>query len=286
MSYTARITSSRPSAIMIMVDRSGSMDETVTWHGQSIKKSEAVALAINNMIAEIIARSQGDDMPRHYFDIGVVGYSDDRVYPLLEGVDDSWMMSPAELLGAVRRVVRSECQRTLPDGRMVTNTVMQRVWVEAGADSRTPMFSAFSHVYIRMAAWCAMHRDSFPPMVINITDGEITDGDPQRLLQAAAKLTDLSTEDGNLMLLNVHVSGSNDQSLVFPSELSELPEDRNARLLYSMSSVMPQLFWPEVRELLGLSDDKGEFRGVAYNASVLDLVRMLNIGSSTVNIIL
>lgn len=286
MSYTRRITSNQPSAIMIMVDRSGSMDEMVNWHNESVKKSEAVASAINNMIAEIIARSQGDDLPGHYFDISVLGYSDDNVYPLLPGVGDSWFMTPAELLGSVRYVRTVERQRLLPDGRRVVNSVNERVWIEAGANSRTPMVRAFTGAYTHMAGWCAAHKDSFPPMVINITDGEITDGDPDSLLKAAARLTDLSTTDGNLILLNIHVSGSSDYHLVFPASDVKLPEERNAKLLHGMSSVMPEFFWSQIREIVGYDNSKGGFRGVAYNASVLDLVRMLNIGSSTVNNIL
>ena len=41
--------------------------------------------------------------------------------------------------------------------------------------------------------WIAEHRDSFPPVVVHITDGESQEGDPRPY---ADPLRELATEDG------------------------------------------------------------------------------------------
>ena len=56
-----------------------------------------------------------------------------------------------------------------------------------------------------LETWVKEHKFSYPPVVINITDGESTDGDP---LEDAQVLRELSTQDGNVLLFNCHISGS------------------------------------------------------------------------------
>lgn len=285
MNYTARITTRNPSAFMIMVDRSGSMSETVSWDGNLVSASQAVASAINNMIAEVIARCKGDDSPRHYFDIGVLGYSGDQIYSLLPTTSSSWFLTPAELQGCVRYTKTVQKQRIMPDSRKVITSTLEKVWVESGAEYRTPMAAAFGKIHTLMSAWCDSHRDSFPPIVINITDGEATDAEPERIIKLAQKLQGLSTDNGNLLLLNIHICNNGDQCTIFPISHLELPEGRNAKLLYDISSLMPEMFEKEINYIKGLDSQK-LFKGMAYNASIVDLIKMLNIGSSSINMIL
>jgi len=70
----------------------------------------------------------------------------------------------------------------------------------------------------------AQHPKSFPPVVINITDGESTDGDPY---PASAAIRELETEDGNVLLLNLHLSSCRAPQVFFPDSESGLAEQEN-----------------------------------------------------------
>ena len=60
MSYLARITQNTPTAILLLVDQSGSMSEPTRWNGQSVTKAQAVAATINTLLSELVARSRRD----------------------------------------------------------------------------------------------------------------------------------------------------------------------------------------------------------------------------------
>ncbi|MDE6500051.1 MAG: VWA domain-containing protein [Rikenella sp.] len=289
MSYLARITQHTPTAVVLLVDQSGSMSEPVSWNGQTVAKAQAVAAAINTLLAELIARSRRDGGFQTYYDIAVIGYSGSEVRSLLPSVGDEWFLTPEEL--ADNPVERRDVQRvrTLPDGRQVATVMRENVWVRPSAEWNTPMVAAFTEAHRLLKRWCDRHkgRPCYPPTVIHITDGEATDGGPERVATAARKLRSLSTADGNVLLINLHISGAGSEPVLFPASADELPEDRYARLLFDISSPMPALYRDEIALLRGGSAADAEtVRGMGYNANMTDLVRMMNIGTATSNLLL
>ena len=70
--------------------------------------------------------------------------------------------------------------------------------------------------------------------------------------------------------------------VVFASSEEELPDQRYARLLYRVSSEMPPLYNESIAALRGCQPEK--FRGMSYNASMTDLIGMMNIGSVSVTL--
>lgn len=281
MPYSSKISSKHPMAVVIMVDQSGSMSEHITWNGIQMTKATALSEVINNMLTELASRSRSESSYRHYYDIMVVGYSGTNVASLLD-TRDSYFLTPAQLMGSVRRMQPIQRQRRLPDGRLVMTSLMQRIWVEITAEGRTPMRAAFNTVFKQLRLWCASHADSFPPIVINITDGEATDGSAEQLAEAVDQIRSLSTNDGNPLIMNVHLSGTSDKSVLFPCSKAELPSDRYAELLFDLSSRMPPIFCREVA-LQYDHEAQREYCAMAYNASMTDVVRLLNIGSTTIS---
>lgn len=281
MSYTANITTKNPTAIVVMVDQSGSMSEQIIWNNLTTTKADAVAEAVNNLLEELVARSRSESHYRHYFDIMGVGYYDNQVRTLFDS-GDSYFMSPAQLVGSVQRTRTIQREHTMPDGRKITTKREARVWVEPYADGRTPMRAAFMVVYDQLRRWLRQNPDSFPPIIFNITDGEATDSSPEKLQEIVASISSLSTSDGSPLVINIHLSRLSDSSILFPSSKSELPQDKYAHLLFDISSKMPKPFDQEIALLNG-DVAQGEYYGMAFNASISDLVRMLNVGSTTIN---
>lgn len=286
MSYLARITQQNPTAILLLVDQSGSMAEPTLWNGEKMTKAQAVSSAINALIAELVARSRKENGYQHYYDVAVLGYSGSEVRSILPTMGENYFLSPELLADNPVEVRRLQRIRRMPDGRTLSTVVPQPVWVKPQAEWNTPMIAAFTEARRLLKNWCDAHKGQpcYPPTVINITDGEMTDGDANQLTRAAEKLKNLGTVDGHVLLMNVHLAGTESEPVLFPDRADELPENRYARLLFEISSPMPALYREEIALMTGKSPDDprlGAVRGMAYNANMTDVVRMMNIGTST-----
>ena len=100
-------------------------------------------------------------------------------------------------------------------GGLVETKVKFPVWFDPVAENGTPMREAIELARDILRLWIVEHRRSYPPIVINITDGEPND-DPT---EAAGKLMALETEDGNVLLYNLHLSELAASPLLFPRDL-------------------------------------------------------------------
>ena len=110
---------------------------------------------------------------------------------------------------------------------------------------------------------------------MNLTDGEANDGDPSG---AADDLRSLQSVDGPTLLLNLHVSSGASREIEFPADDSGLP-DEFARLLFSMSSVLPTGMRAYAQQL-GVRVSEGT-RGFVFNADASAIVQFLEIGTRT-----
>ena len=283
--YTQSITRSRRTAFFLAIDCSGSMAEPIRFRGRPTTKAEAVASVANGLLFELIERARRSDGVRNYYDIAVLGYSgDDEVSSLLPGDRDT--LSVTEL-AAVRPDVRRETvECRLPDGGIALRELPVPVWIEPRAAGQTPMCEALRRIRDLAAAWCAdpSHAESFPPIVFNITDGEASDSDEEELAQIAGRIRSLGTDDGRALLVNIHLaSGDAAKGRIFLTDGETAYNNRYARLLYDISSPMPPLFDDAIRSLRG-DEARGPFRGMCYNASITELLSILNVGSISVNL--
>lgn len=286
--YSARITRKNPSAFIFMLDLSGSMEDKITFQGGTKTKAEAVSLIINNIISELINHCKRENGYRDYLDIAVIGYGGEKVRSLLpEGGTHPIFRKPGELAYAKVDTVKTFRERHLPDGKTLITKIETKEWVKPCSLGKTPMFAAFRMVYTLIEEWTRKYATErcFPPVIINITDGEATDAEDYELQGICEKIRDHSTLDGNVLLMNIYISSdSNASGILFPSSEEQLPDRRYARLLFNMSSPMPAIYHEEIAEITGNTDVQG-CRGMSYNCSMTDLVGMLNIGSISVTLL-
>src|SRR5262249_53309816 len=87
--------------------------------------------------------------------------------------------------------------RKVPDGAggLVDEEFRFPVWSEAPPPGRPPMWEARRTAGDFVQAFLAAQPDCSPPIVIHITDGQPTDGDPR---EAAEALRGLASRDGNV----------------------------------------------------------------------------------------
>ena len=281
--YTQSITRNHRTAFVLLIDASGSMSEETVYGGRRMTKAEAVTDITNALLFELIERARRDDGVRDYYDIAVLGYSgDDEVCSLLPDGRESLTISE---LAACKATVHTEvlpCR--LPNGELSLRELPSPQWIVTKAAGQTPMCEALRRARDFVASWCAnpAHAESFPPVVFNITDGEATDCENDELLAVSDQIKSLRTADGQVLLINIHISNCDDRcTIFFPSADEADYPNRYASLLYACSSEMPHVFDDAIREAKG-PGALPPFRGMSFNASAAELVAMLNIGSISI----
>jgi hypothetical protein len=270
MPYTASIQRSDPTAFLFLVDQSGSMSEKMA--GEKTK-AQFVADVLNRTLMNLVTRCTKSEGVRNYFDVGVVGYGNSGAESGFAGSLSGQMLHPIAAIEA--NPLRVEDRKKKVDdgaGGLVEQMVKFPVWFQPVSNGGTPMCAALTKAAETLVSWCDQHPNSYPPTVLHVTDGESTDGDPEQL---ATMLKQISTADGQVLLLNIHVSTSEAAPTKFPASDSGL--DAFGKLLFRMSSQLPP-------HLIQFAKDKGyavtpESRGFVFNADAAEIVEFFDIGT-------
>jgi hypothetical protein len=268
MVYTAEISRANPTCFLFLIDQSKSMLKLIPG-GQGKTKAEAVAESINHLLYSLVLRCVWGQSVLDRFHVGVVGYGV-NVGPALGGALNGRELVP--ISDVARNPLRVE-QRVQVNEDGMQQMVRSPVWFEPTGDGKTPMCATLNRAGTMLAGFLADHPDAYPPVVINITDGDATDGDPEA---PAGRLKQLSSTDGNVLLFNVHISEKDSTPVEFPDNEAYLA-DPLARRLFRMSSPLPAAMWPTARQA-GLAVSPNT-RGFVYNANLAAVIRSLDIGT-------
>ena len=278
MPYTADISRANPGCFLFLIDTSASMNGPLGGQPE-LKKMNGAADAVNRILDAISQRcSQGMDV-RDYFDVGIITYTTDRegvteLLSVLPGTDLGSPLLPISEVVDAATVVERTVKESDGAGGIVEVSRKFPVWLQPSAVGGTPMCEALSAAADALTAWTQEHPDSYPPMLINISDGEATDGDPEPI---AGRIMDISTNDGNVLIYNAHLSEISAMPVQYPTNESETPDDGSAARMFRMSSEFPA---PVVQQAIamGLPVSEGS-RGYVYNADMVALVQFLDIGT-------
>lgn len=275
--YTQSVDRANPGCIIFLVDQSYSMTDGMA--GSPKPKIEAVATAINRFIGELITTCEkGEDKPRHYFDVGAIGYTTDKAGAPIIGSLFSGALAGRDLVSVVDlydNPLDIEI-RQKDDGAGGLVDIRFPVWYRAPTGESmagTPMCGVMDRCHQVAGDWVAVHPRSFPPVVIHLTDGESTDGDPE---EGAAKLKSISTQDGDLLLFNCHLSSSTSDPVLLPKGEEALSDDFS-KLLFRMSSALPDKL-RQMAEVKNLPSSPGT-RGMAFNADGTRMLLLISVGT-------
>jgi hypothetical protein len=274
--YTAEISRANPTCFVFLIDQSWSMAEPLAGELGGSSKADMSADAVNRLLQTLVGRCTKGEGIRRYFQVGVIGYGA-SVGPAFGGALATQELAWIDEIAENARI--EERQRKVSDGAggLVEVPFNLPIWFEAVANNGTPMCQALWQAHTLLETWTAEHPSAFPPVVINITDGEATDGDPYPASEAIRELT---TVDGNVLLLNLHLSSHSAKPFQFPDSEDDLP-DEYARLLFRMSSCLIPSMRAMAREMgYKASEDA---RGFVFNAGIEDVVQFLNIGTMPKN---
>jgi len=272
MPYSAPISRSNPACILFLIDQSKSMEEPI-FAGQGQTKAGMVADAINRLLQNVVLRSAKADGVRDYFRVGVIGYGN-GIKAGLGGTVPFNVLIPVSQVGD--HPLRVETRTKLvPDGvgGVIEQKVKFPVWFDAEATGQTPMCEAMAAAGLAVKGFAEEFPNAYPPIVLNLTDGMPSDGDPRenaRLIRA------VETSDGFALLFNLLISKKPVAPDYFPASEQKFT-DTCSRLLFRMSSELPLKLWEAARA--EGHDVKPQARGVVINADPTAVVRFLDIGT-------
>jgi hypothetical protein len=242
------------------------MSEEFSAGDDTQQKAQGVADTINRWLQDLSIKCAKSDGIRDYFHVGVIGYGR-RVGPGFVGPMAGRPLVPiSEIADNPARIDEREDRKT-------------PVWFDPVADGGTPMCRAAVEAQQILEGWLAEQPNCFPPVVIHITDGEATDGDPAGRIEA---LTNLTSSDGNVLLYNIHLSAHPDaKPVTFPDSAEGLPDDYSRMLFETASPLTPTMRALAKEYRIKTSDQS---RGFVMNADLSLLVQAIDIGTRPANL--
>ncbi|HYX82525.1 MAG TPA: vWA domain-containing protein [Gemmatimonadales bacterium] len=279
MPYQSEISRKNPGCFVFLIDQSESMEDAFGGGDDGRRKAEELATILNKLIHNLCIRCAKSDSIYDYFHVGVLGYSEDTCKPALGGELSGRSLVPiSELATKPLRIEERLKKSDDGAGGVVEQTVKFPVWFDPHWKGGTPMCAALKEATRIVETWCQEHPKGFPPIVINVTDGEATDGD---LVAEARKLTAIGCDDGSALLFNIHLSSTAGPSIELPASGSRLP-DQHAKQLFEASSTLTPFMVARANEL-GMSAAENS-RGFIFNAQPLHVIHFLDIGTRPANV--
>jgi hypothetical protein len=285
--YTAEISRQNPSMFLFLLDQSGSMQDmfgggntasSTEGMASGASKAQGIADAINRILQNLCIKCAKEEGVRDYFHVGVIGYGT-QVGPAFSGALAGKELVPISQVASTPARVETRSKKVSDGaGGLVDQEIRFPVWFDAVANGGTPMCAALQEARRIVQGWISQHPNGFPPIVVNLTDGESTDGEPT---QAAAGFAGLASSDGSVLLFNLHASSQKQAPILFPNSDAGLP-DQYAKLLFQMSTPLTP-FMIDTAKKDGINATEGA-RGFAFNADLVTVIQFLDIGTRPSNL--
>jgi len=275
--YERDISRRDPGCVVFLLDRSDSMKSS--WVNSHETLAQGAARVLNEILLELLFTSQGEPgKARHYFDVGIFGYG---IRPVAggEGVEPAFggKLAGQPLVALPDLRDNPIAVRETPSVDIGAPPSRVPVWVEPVHGYRTPMCQAVAVAGAHVYEWASAHPDSFPPIIINITDGMVTDSpyEGATLDEWAQRLTNIQTSDGPALFFNIFLSPMASNGVLFPATDYGLPEPGPS--LFRISSPLPPPMIANAQST-GTMVEPGA-RGFGFNADATMLVRFLEVGT-------
>ena len=281
--YTAQITRNTPTAFIFLIDQSVSMQKTTTLYGEEMPMAEAVARIVNHQLNELVLRCIKGSETRDYYDIAIIGYGENAYSGWKGELEGRDFVKPSELKEhPYKKITTKKETRTRKGVKVVEIEEVQ--WIEAEAtEGWTRVHHAFEKAKGLLDEWMEKHhdKDCYPPTIINITDGEFNGATKEYVLQQANELKSMFTNDGNVILFNIHISANKAVCVTCPASKDEVSFSSLATTMYEMSSLLPMRYSDRIADLRGDVTPNNRYRAMSINADMSTLIQLMDIGTPT-----
>ena len=284
--YTAQITRNTPTAFIFLVDQSISMNRMTNLYGEKITLAEAVARIVNKQIYDLVLRCVKMDEVRHYYDIAIIGYGHEAYSGWNGTLLGRDFVSPEEIKNnPYKRITVKEEVRTRKGVQI--KEIVKDQWLEARCDGKwTHVHQAFDLAKVLLGKWMKDHhdKDCYPPTIINITDGQFNHTTVDNIVQQANELKSMFTNDGNVLLWNIHITPDSLEQVLLPVGKEELKGDKYSELLYDMSSLLPERYNADIEDKMKINTGNVRHVAMSVNVDTSRLMQLMDIGTPTNNI--
>ena len=281
--YTAQITRNTPTAFIFLIDQSVSMQKYTTLYGEEMPMAEAVARIVNHQLNELVLRCIKGSETRDYYDIAIIGYGEDAYSGWKGELEGRDFVKPSELKEhPYKKITTKKETRTRKGVKVVEIEEVQ--WIEAEAtEGWTRVHHAFEKAKGLLDEWMEKHheKDCYPPTIINITDGEFNGATKEYVLQQANELKSMFTNDGNVILFNIHISANKAVCVTCPASKDEVSFSSLATTMYEMSSLLPMRYSDRIADLRGDGTPNNRYTAMSINADMSTLIQLMDIGTPT-----
>lgn len=281
--YTAQITRNTPTAFIFLIDQSVSMQKTTTLYGEDMPMAEAVARIVNHQLNELVLRCVKGSETRDYYDIAIIGYGENAYSGWKGELEGRDFVKPSELKEhPYKKITTKKETRTRKGVKVVEVEEVQ--WIEAEAmQGWTRVHLAFEKAKGLLDEWMEKHhdKDCYPPTIINITDGEFNGATKEYVLQQANELKSMFTNDGNVILFNIHISANKAVCVTCPASKDEVSFSSLATAMYEMSSLLPMRYSDRIADLRKDGTPNNRYRAMSINADMSTLIQLMDIGTPT-----
>lgn len=249
MSYSQSISIKHRGLVIIAIDQSGSMLEVFHAYSQILSKCDIAAMIASAILDDIIIRArQSDGEIINLLDIGIVGYSNLDVTPLLHPTSYTIPISLLKDNHPELNYISFYFKNA--SGHLEISSESYSDWVEPKAAGLSNVMDMLTSITRVVNDWVAnpQNFDSFPPIVINISDGKFEKTYLEQYKRKMEELTRARTNDGNAILFNVVISSDKRfERLNFPNR-EQIPVNHPAATLALMSHELPEIFHQLINE--------------------------------------
>lgn len=281
--YTAQITRNTPTAFIFLIDQSVSMQKYTTLYGEEMPMAEAVARIVNHQLNELVLRCIKGSETRDYYDIAIIGYGENAYSGWKGELEGRDFVKPSELKEhPYKKITTKKETRTRKGVKVVEIEEVQ--WIEAEAtEGWTRVHHAFEKAKGLLDEWMEKHhdKDCYPPTIINITDGEFNGATKEYVLQQANELKSMFTNDGNVILFNIHISANKAVCVTCPASKDEVSFSSLATTMYEMSSLLPMRYSDRIADLRKDGTPNNRYTAMSINADMSTLIQLMDIGTPT-----
>ncbi len=275
--HTQTINSEHRTAIVLLLDMSGSMTESIEYEGCLSSKCSCLQRVAEQILQGLYLRANIDGALSDCYDVAIVSYSGRGVMTHL-GDGESPFMPITKVHDTIEEISINGVSRfDTPED--IADKYKRGVTLEPCGDS--PMYEVLLWLYGLLEEWCSQpdNMDSYPPTIFHITDGHATDGTMDDIVDIVRNIVSLGTNDGDALVFNMQLGDHrHGETMIYPTA-EEAKEHLNSYFsrLCEASSYLPEQF-EEAANQRRSTPTTERILGVGYNASIADIVSMMKIG--------
>ena len=266
--YSSIISEGNPVGVFFILNQSDPTKEIISFDSTEMSKASAECGIIDQVINELIVQNTSNGVIDDRYNIAVLGYGD-YVFNCLKGKGIQSLNelndNPIFVKTHIKEIRTRQGAKTIEQKRPV--------WVKPRSRGGAYLNKALNSVKKLVDKWTEEHMDSFPPIIIHITEYRYHGAEDSEMIQLAKEIKSLLTNDGNALFFNIHLTwNENTVTVVFPSNESKISESYYGSMYYLMSSVLPQSFYNNMRIRENSTEYQEQHIGFAMNIKISDLL--------------